>query len=201
MKMKVALASSLAYHPRLIILDEPFSGLDPLVRDELIAGLLERAAGTTIFVSSHDLGEVESFASHVGFMDAGRLQCSEETTALYERFREIEVTLGSTEARAGDWPASWSKPQKSDSVVRFIESRFDAIRTWAAVAERFPGSTNVSLRPMSLREIFVSLAQAGGNAGGTVREVLHIFRKDVRHLWLSIAIVIILAMGTRCSTC
>ena len=55
MQMKAALASSLAYHPRLILLDEPFSGLDPLVRDEFIEGLLERAAGTTILVSSHDL--------------------------------------------------------------------------------------------------------------------------------------------------
>ena len=43
MKMKAALASSLAYHPKLIVLDEPFTGLDPLVRDELIQGLLDRA--------------------------------------------------------------------------------------------------------------------------------------------------------------
>ena len=43
MKMKAALASALAYHPKLIVLDEPFTGLDPLVRDELIQGLLERA--------------------------------------------------------------------------------------------------------------------------------------------------------------
>jgi len=166
MKMKAALTSSLAYHPRLILLDEPFSGLDPLVRDELIAGLLDRAADTTIFVSSHDLSEVESFASHVGFMDAGRLQCSEETTKLYERFREIEVTLGNIDRFPSDWPDSWSKPRHSDAVVRFVDSRFDAALTLAAIAERFPGSTNVSLRPMSLREIFVSLAQAGRQLRG-----------------------------------
>lgn len=44
MRMKAALVSSLAYHPKLIALDEPFSGLDPLVRDEFAQGLLERAA-------------------------------------------------------------------------------------------------------------------------------------------------------------
>jgi len=166
MKMKAALASSLAYHPRLILLDEPFSGLDALVRDELIAGLLERAAGTTILVSSHDLGEVESFASHVGFMDAGRLQCSEETTKLYERFREIEVTLVSTATLPSDWPESWSKPQRSDGVVRFIDNQFDANWTPVAIAERFPAAVNVSIKPMSLREIFVSLAQAGRRLRG-----------------------------------
>ncbi len=166
MKMKAALASSLAYHPRLILLDEPFSGLDPLVRDELIAGLLERAGDTTILVSSHDLGEVESFASHVGFMDAGRLQCSEESTRLYERFREIEVTLGSAGTFPSEWPESWSKPQKSDALVRFVESRFDATRTPAAIEESFPGASDVSIRAMSLREIFVSMAQAGRQLRG-----------------------------------
>jgi len=41
MRVKAALLSSLAYRPKLVILDEPFSGLDPLVRDEFIRGLLE----------------------------------------------------------------------------------------------------------------------------------------------------------------
>ena len=69
MKMKAALASSLAYRPKLIVLDEPFSGLDPLVRDEFIEGLLESAGEATILISSHDLAEIESFASHVGYLD------------------------------------------------------------------------------------------------------------------------------------
>lgn len=43
MKMKASFASSLAYRPSLIVLDEPFSGLNPLARDELIEGLIERA--------------------------------------------------------------------------------------------------------------------------------------------------------------
>jgi len=54
MRMKAALQSALAFHPKLIVLDEPFTGLDPLVRDELIQGLLERAEESTIFISSHE---------------------------------------------------------------------------------------------------------------------------------------------------
>ena len=92
-RMKAAFASSLAYRPALIVLDEPFSGLDPLVRDELIEGLLERASETTIFLSSHDLSEIESFSSHVGFLEQGRLLFSEEMGVLADRFREVTVTL------------------------------------------------------------------------------------------------------------
>ena len=55
MRMKLALAGALAFHPRLIFLDEPFGGLDPLVRDQLIEELLERAIESTVFLSSHDL--------------------------------------------------------------------------------------------------------------------------------------------------
>ena len=164
MKMKAALASSLAYRPRLIILDEPFTGLDPLVRDEFIAGLLQRAADTTILVSSHDLAEVESFASHVGYMDAGHLRCSEEITALYDRFREIEVAAGGTVTLPDKLPHSWSKLETSDSVVRFVESEFDSSRTASEIARCFPEAVSVSIKPMSLREIFISFAKEGRRA-------------------------------------
>ena len=72
MRMKAALASSLAYRPRLLILDEPFTGLDPLVRDELIEGILPASEHATILISSHDLNVIESFISHVGYLDRGR---------------------------------------------------------------------------------------------------------------------------------
>ena len=93
MRMKAAFAGALAYRPSLIVLDEPFSGLDPLVRDELIEGLLDRAPETTIFLSSHDLAEIESFASHIGYVEQGRLLFSEEMSALADRFREVTITL------------------------------------------------------------------------------------------------------------
>jgi ABC-2 type transport system ATP-binding protein len=160
MKMKAALASSLAYRPKLIVLDEPFSGLDPLVRDELIEGLLESANESTIFISSHDLAEIESFSSHVGYLEQGRLQFSEEMTSLIARFREVEVTLDRAPVLPSNWPPSWLRPETSAAVVRFVESQFDEARTMADIRRVFGEPRGVSMNPMPLRSIFVTLAKA-----------------------------------------
>lgn len=164
MKMKAALASALAFHPSLILLDEPFSGLDPLVRDEFIQGLLARASGATVLISSHDLAEVETFTSHVGYLDAGRLQFSEELASLSERFREVEITLQSPPVLPSPWPSAWLKPQTSAAVIRFVDSRFDKHRTPEAIRQLFPSAGNISITPITLREIFIALAKSQRNA-------------------------------------
>jgi ABC-2 type transport system ATP-binding protein len=164
--MKIALASSLAYRPRLLIMDEPFSGLDPLVREDLIEGLLESAAETTILVSSHDLGEIESFASHIGYLDRGCLQFSEEMTSLSARFREVEVTLDSAPLVPLDrpWPTHWLRPETAPAMVRFVETHFDAERTADEIRRLFPDVRNISAHPMPLRAIFVTLARNNSRA-------------------------------------
>lgn len=73
MRLKMALACALPFRPKLLILDEPLSGLDALARDEVIGGFLSQAGETTILVSSHELDEVERFATHVAFLHEGRL--------------------------------------------------------------------------------------------------------------------------------
>jgi ABC-2 type transport system ATP-binding protein len=157
--MKAALASSLAYHPKLLVLDEPFSGLDPLVRDEFIEGLLESAQETTMLISSHDLAEIESFATHIGFLDRGRLQFSQSMTVLSERFREIEVTRDDRSPLPADWPSHWLQPDSAASVIRFVESRFDPERTLADVRRIFGEAVHVAVTRMPLRAIFVALAR------------------------------------------
>jgi len=161
MRMKAALASALAYHPKLIVLDEPFTGLDPLVRDELIQGLLDRAEESTIFISSHDLAEIESFASHVGYLEQGRLRFSEELTSLVERFREVQLTFDAPPALPTNVPNTWMHLGASAAVVRFIDSRFDPVRTANEVRSVFGETRDVTLSPMSLRSIFLAMAKAG----------------------------------------
>ena len=159
MKMKAALASSLAYRPRLLVLDEPFSGLDPLMREELIEALIESAQETTILISSHDLAEIESFATHIGYLDHGRLQFSEEMSSLTKRFREVEVSLNAPGIPA-QWPQNWLGPETSGALVRFIDTRFDEVHTFGEVRRLFHGVTAISVHPMPLRSIFVALAKS-----------------------------------------
>ncbi len=161
MRMKAALASSLAYRPRLILLDEPFTGLDPLVRDELSSGFLENAENASILISSHDLNEIESFVSHIGYLDRGRLQFSDEMTALAGRFREIEITRDGGTGSPEPLPSAWMNVEESASVVRFVDTQFDQERTTADVRRIFGEPKQITINPMPLRSIFVTLAKSG----------------------------------------
>ncbi len=73
MRLKLALATALPFKPRLLILDEPFSGLDPLVREELIEGFIRTKGQLSVIISSHELDEVERLATHAAFLHSGRL--------------------------------------------------------------------------------------------------------------------------------
>jgi ABC-2 type transport system ATP-binding protein len=161
MRMKAAFASSLAYRPRLIVLDEPFTGLDPLVRDELIEGLLERAPETTIFLSSHDLAEIESFASHVGYLEEGRMLFSDEMAVLSDRFREVTVTLTAPTPLPPDLPPAWLLPETADCVLRFVHSEYRGDATARELAEIFASARDISAEPMPLRAIFLAIAKTG----------------------------------------
>jgi ABC-2 type transport system ATP-binding protein len=165
MKMKAAFASSLAYRPALILLDEPFSGLDPLVRDELIEGLIERAPETTIFLSSHDLAEIESFSSHVGYLEQGRLLFSEEMQVLSDRFRDVTVTLDAPAPLPAGLPPTWLLPQSADCVLRFVHSGFSDQASQREIAERIPTARDISFDAMPLRAIFLAIAKAHRNSG------------------------------------
>jgi ABC-2 type transport system ATP-binding protein len=168
MRIKAALASCLAYRPKLLVLDEPFGGLDPLVRDEVIEGLLDSAGETTIFISSHDLAEIESFATHIGYLERGRLLFAEEMVSLTARFREVEVTLDRPGGLPASWPAHWLRPETSPNVVRFVESQFDAVRTKDEIRGTFGEIREIAAHPMALRAIFVALARVGAKAGAKV---------------------------------
>lgn len=160
MRVQAALASSLAYRPRLIVLDEPFSGLDVLLRDQVIETILDRTPESTVFLASHDLAEIESFATHIAYLNEGRLQFVEETADLFDRFRVVEITLEEPAGLPRDLPRTWLNVERTPVVVRFTDSRYDEHRTHEEVRRHFPGAREVTARAMTLRSIVLALMQS-----------------------------------------
>lgn len=158
-KMKMRLLSSMAYRPRLLILDEPFSGLDPVVREELSTGLLEMTgeADWTVILASHDVEETERLSDRVGLLHAGKLLLEGGVEDLMRAHQQVTVRF---ETPPGAPPPNgvfnW---QVEGSVAGFVDPDYDAQRR----RENLSAHGNVQTleaRPLSLREIFVVRAKA-----------------------------------------
>ncbi len=88
MRQKVGIVLALAHRPRVLVLDEPTTGLDPLIRDELASYLRELAAeGHTVFFSSHTLSEVEQLCDWIAIVRDGRIVADEGLESLRNRAR------------------------------------------------------------------------------------------------------------------
>jgi ABC-2 type transport system ATP-binding protein len=92
-KQKVGLVQAFMHEPALLVLDEPTSGLDPLMQQEFLALAREaRAAGQTVFMSSHVLAEVQQVADRVAIVRDGRLAAVERVESLGRRaVRAVEI--------------------------------------------------------------------------------------------------------------
>jgi ABC-2 type transport system ATP-binding protein len=172
-QMKAAVLCALAPRPRLLLMDEPFTGMDVLVKDEIVRGLLASAGeeGCTIVISSHDIGELEALADWVGFLDRGRLTLSEPMDTLRERLKRVDVvTRNGSEPQPAAFPSEWLSVERSGPRISFLLSgpggggdAGDDLRRW------FPEPARIEVREASLREIFVALAR--GNAEMRTKEV------------------------------
>src|SRR5262249_58891498 len=92
-KQKVGVVQALMHRPGLLLLDEPTSGLDPLAQQTVLHLLSEaRAAGATVFFSSHVLSEVQEIAERVAILRHGAVVEVAETAALIDRsLRRVRV--------------------------------------------------------------------------------------------------------------
>ena len=156
MKMKVALVAALAYRPKVLLLDEPFSGLDPGVREDLVQGLLSQSgeSGCTIFLSSHDVEGVERIADWVGIVHEGKLVLEESAESLQKRFRLVDLEL--TETPSTLEITSWWQWEATARRASFVATAFDPEATAEQAGVFFPGA-NLTVSPMSLREIYLAV--------------------------------------------
>ncbi len=164
MRMKMALACALPFHPSVLILDEPFSGLDPLVRDEFMEGVLGQAGETTILISTHELGEIEGVATHVVFLEEGELLFDEPMEQLRARFRVVRIVFDHPAHAPQEPSPDWLQLTAEGNTLQFIDSRFSERRSRENLNARFPGIRSIDIEPVPLRTIFTSLARAVRNA-------------------------------------
>ncbi len=162
-RMKAALIAALAYRPELLVLDEPFSGLDPLVRDEFITGLLELAGseGFSVVLSSHDIEEVDRLADHVVLLNHGAVLLDEDTEPLLARHRRVEILLPPDFGALPHFPATWIAPQSAGRVLRFTDTAYDPQSFVETSVRLFPGCQPADVHPLTLRELFVTLVRSG----------------------------------------
>ena len=94
MKMKLGIAVAMSHGARLLILDEATSGLDPVVRDEVVTMLSEftREEGHSILISSHIVSDLEKLCDYIAFIHEGRLLFCQEKDALLEKYGVVTCT-------------------------------------------------------------------------------------------------------------
>jgi ABC-2 type transport system ATP-binding protein len=160
-RIKAALASVLPYRPALLVLDEPLSGLDVLVRDEVLEGLLANVDETTILISSHEIAEIEGAATHIAFMDKGRLVVQDSLEDIVARVREVTAGFSGEPKPGASPPANWLNPQWSGRTLRFIDTAHTGEEELGQrLAALFGPPVHLSTQPMSLRQISKELMRA-----------------------------------------
>lgn len=170
LQQRLAFAQAIVNQPRLLLLDEPFSGLDPVGRREMRELLLElKQSGTTLFISSHVLSDIEEICDRVSVMSKGSVKSIftiDEIPGRFGQHYEIVIAEG-LEAN----PAIRAFAEHAESAV---STRYAAGVRWRLTCSQYAPAAAIvrglmsqaieivsfrSVRP-SLEEIFVSLTAA-----------------------------------------
>jgi ABC-2 type transport system ATP-binding protein len=163
MRQRLGLANALLRPRELLILDEPTNGMDPQGTREIRHLIRELAAdGTTVFLSSHLLAEIEQVCSHVAVMSAGRLVAQGElgalqsTTATVVRIDTDDTALAAGVLRERGFVPSFDGPH--------LTATFDGTRPEdlsRALVERGVGLRGFVIERPSLEDYFVALTGEG----------------------------------------
>jgi len=150
---KAMLLLALARRPRLLVLDEPTAGLDPVARHELLTELMEivRDDSRSILLSSHNTLDVERICDQIAFLDRGRLVAASDKETFLERWRRLLL----------DVPAGVTLPRLADVVELSSSARLATVTTnnyQPSIQAAFEnaGARVHEVQRMSLEEIFVA---------------------------------------------
>lgn len=147
MRMKLAIAVALSHDPKLLILDEATSGLDPMVRDEMLDLFNEftRDPGHSILLSSHIVSDLEKICDYIAFLHKGKLVLCEEKDRLLEEYALVHMTA----ERLADLP--------EDSIVGRKNGRFGV----EALVLRSRVPQDLPVEHTNLEDIILFMAKGG----------------------------------------
>ena len=147
MRMKLAIAVALSHDPKLLILDEATSGLDPMVRDEILDIFNEftRDPGHSILLSSHIVSDLEKICDYIAFLHKGKLMLCEEKDQLLEEYALVHLSA----ERFADLP--------EDSIVGRKNGRFGV----EALVLRSRVPQDLPVEHTNLEDIILFMAKGG----------------------------------------
>jgi ABC-2 type transport system ATP-binding protein len=153
MATKLHLLLALAHRPSTLILDEPLSGLDPVVRDEFLEGVLTGVCqrDCTIILSSHQVDDVQRLADRVAILHEGRLLLEGDTQAILRDTRRLRLTLADSDVEVA--PPRGTIRDRRDRRIREMTVRSCAEETMDAVRS-VEGVVQVESTALSLEEVF-----------------------------------------------
>ena len=152
MRMKLSLAVAMSHGARLLVLDEATSGLDPIVRDEILDLFLEfiQEEDHSILISTHILSDLEKAADYIVFIHQGRVLFEEEKDRLLENYGIVHCTAEQAERLPQELTAGRRDNRFGTDVL---------VRDRRKAAMQFPG---LALDPASIEDIMLYLAKKEG---------------------------------------
>ena len=147
MKMKQAIAVALSHHPKLLVLDEATSGLDPVVRDEVVEIFSDftRDEEHAVLISSHIVSDLEKICDYVAFLPQGRLLLCEEKDALREQYGLAQLSKTDFAALA------------EAAVIGHRASPYGV----TAIVRRDAVPSGLALEPVSIEDLFILMVKEG----------------------------------------
>jgi ABC-2 type transport system ATP-binding protein len=161
MQQKVQLCTALIGEPRLLILDEPFTGLDPL-NTQLFEEILHerRAAGTTVLLSTHQMNKVEELCDRALMLNRGHMVLYGTVRDIRRRYADHAVVVH-TEGAIGDIPGVASKEAVNGDWKLVLEPAATPQSVLAALVERRVPVESFAISSLPLEDIFVKVVNEG----------------------------------------